>query len=59
VAAGPQAIGQGGRCAECRDARLFRNFIMARENAALNSNCTRYGNGIVGSEAFKEPDLTK
>ncbi|MQT14163.1 extracellular solute-binding protein [Segnochrobactrum spirostomi] len=39
------------------NAKLFLNFIMAPENAALVSNYTRYGNAIQGSEAFMDKDL--
>jgi spermidine/putrescine transport system substrate-binding protein len=39
------------------NAKLFLNFIMAPENAALISNYTRYGNAIAGSEAFMDKEL--
>ena len=39
------------------NAKLFLNFLMDPENAALVSNYTRYGNGILGSDAFVDPEL--
>ena len=40
-------------------AKLFLNFILAPENAALISNCTRGDNMIIGSDAFTNPILAR
>ena len=39
------------------NAKIFMNFMMDPENAAIQSNYSSYANAIMGSQPYMDPDL--